>query len=1007
VLPPTPRPVVDDIWSIAWITSLVASFVLGGMGSAAIADDQAVPKAPKEKEDFAEIVVTGSRIARPDLDRLQPTTILNSEYLDRRAYTNVVDALNELPSFGEPDTSLVGGQSSFGVGQSFAAFFGLGSQRTLTLVDGRRFVPANSPSIYGATGAGGEQVDLNIIPTQLIDRIETIAIGGAPIYGSDAIAGTVNIILKHDYTGVDVDVSAGISGHADAAQERLRLLIGKNFSEGRGNLEISAEIANSAGLVGDQRRQIAYDDAYIPSGGASPYTYVLSANQRVGGVSTMGVPLVDDGYLNVNPNFAITNPNGRILAFNYGSLAPYAPGPPDPTGIYNIGGDGIDLATLTTLLSPQERINGTVLGNFIVNEHANVYGEFWYSETHTDIPVAQAEYNTSAFAPAGQRNGNLVLNVNNAFLSTADQATIARNLAAYAAIPGNPAQTSQFYLTRLNQEIGNGGTTADQNTTRVVLGVKGGMGFSDWQYDLSGNYGQTRNSSIAPLLNFQNFNNALNAVVGPGGTIICAPGYTTSPVPTQSGTCAPFNPFGHGIASRAADAYVTDLASAVSTLTQRVFTASMGGTVFSLPAGRVKLSAGYENRRESADFQPDQFYQQGLGYIMPIGPTQGSFVTNELFGEVLIPIVSPAMSIPGVRQLEIEAAAREVNHSIAGQTATWTAGARWAPLSILQFRGNYTRAIRAPSITEAFTPTTESTAGAIDPCDQSQISIGPDPAIRAKNCAAAGIKQPFISNVLSFPGPITVSGDPHLRNEIADSRTVGFVLRPMSRMTLAVDYVSVNIEDVIGYQDATSIFLECYDNPSFPNVDCARITRNASGQVTLVKTGFESRGFSTFNGITTEFNYTVGAGNWGTLDVRLNHFFQNHNSVSSAAENTIDFNEIIGYSKHKASIDLTWNKNRISALWHARYTGHSLFGNSLPANYSQITGLAGWWVNDLTVGVTPIGNLKLQLVIDNVFDKQVPHPFPASPPVNVGGGLSTYFSGLMGRYFVLSVNYRL
>ena len=141
---------------------------------------------------------------------------------------------------------------------------------------------------------------------------------------------------------------------------------------------------------------------------------------------------------------------------------------------------------MTALLSPQERINGTVLGNFIFNEHANLYGEIWYSETHTDFLVAQGEYDTSLFAPAGQRNGNLILDVNNAFLSPADQATIARNLAAYAAIPGNPPQTSQFYLARINQDSGNGGATADQNTKRVVLGVKGAAGFSDWQYDLSG-----------------------------------------------------------------------------------------------------------------------------------------------------------------------------------------------------------------------------------------------------------------------------------------------------------------------------------------------------------------------------------------------------------------------------------------------------------------------------------------------------------------------------------------
>src|SRR3984957_19343341 len=214
--------------------------------SAADADTAgpAAPNANSRKDELAEIVVTGSRIARPELERLQPTQVITADYFDKRSFTNVIQALNEQPTFGEPDSSLVGGQSSFGVGQSFANFFSLGSQRTLTLVDGRRFVPANSPSIFGATGNGGEQVDLNVIPTLLIDRVETIAVGGAPIYGSDAIAGTVNIILKHSFEGLILDAQGGISGQGDAGQARVRLLAGKNFGGDRGNITLSAELAN-------------------------------------------------------------------------------------------------------------------------------------------------------------------------------------------------------------------------------------------------------------------------------------------------------------------------------------------------------------------------------------------------------------------------------------------------------------------------------------------------------------------------------------------------------------------------------------------------------------------------------------------------------------------------------------------------------------------------------------------------------------------------------------------
>jgi iron complex outermembrane recepter protein len=993
----------------------LGSLVLVGMMTASAAEDQSVPKPKQDQDELQEVVVTGSRIARPELERLQPTTVVGSDFIDKRQYTNIVDALNELPAFGQPDNSLVGAQSGFGIGQSFANFFSLGSQRTLTLVDGRRFVPANAPSIFGATGAGGEQVDLNVIPTQLVDRIETIAIGGAPIYGSDAIAGTVNIILKHDFDGLAVDASGGISNKGDAPEERLRVLAGKNFADGKGNIELSAEIAGSGGLNGTQRQTYRNDNSFIlNSDASSPYQYILSPNQRLGSISTQGVPMTDDGYLNFTPQVAITNPAGGLLSFSHGALAPYNLGPAEPSGVFNIGGDGLDFSRFATLLSPQERINGTVLGNFEFNEHAKLYGEFWYSETHNAFPAAQGEYDTALFAPAGQVSGNLIISATNAFLSPADQATIARNLAAYAAVPGNPTQTSVFYLARLNQDIGNGGATADQNTKRVVLGMKGSLGFSDWKYDVSGNYGQTTNASITPSLNFQNFTNALNAVPGPGGTVICAPGYVTSPVPTQSGTCAPFNPFGYGIASRAANAYVTDLASAVSTLTQRDFTAAIDGTVFTLPGGAVKLVAGYENRRESAEFDPDQFYQQGLGYDIPIGPTDGSFLTNEVFGEALVPLISPGNDIPFVHRLELEAAAREVDHSVAGHATTWTAGARYEPVSILQFRGNYTRAIRAPSVTEAFTPTSQAFSTASDPCDHTLVNGGPDPATRAKNCAAAGIAQPFTSNIISFTEPITVSGDPTLQNEVADSRTVGFLLRPLPRMSLAVDYVSIDIENVITTVNATDVLDACYDNPSFPNADCDRVSRSSDGQITLVKTGFANEGFQIFNGVQTQFDYSFdlpGAGRFGTMAIRLNHFFMNHNTQSVGSSDFLVLPGEIGFSKHKAVLDLTWSKDAFFALWQTRFTGRAVFDNALAGtNTSQITGVGNWWVNDLTLGYSPIPNLKVQLVVDNVFDKQAPFPLPATPQTANdpgGNGTSTYFSGILGRYFILSFNYKL
>jgi iron complex outermembrane recepter protein len=988
----------------------------GVFASAGPADDQTVPRPAQQdvQDPLAEIVVTGSRIARPESERLQPTTVVTSEFFERRAYNSILDALDELPQFGEPEASTMGGQPQTGAGQSFANLFTLGSARTLTLIDGRRFVPGISPSGSSATGAGGEQVDLNVIPTLLLDHIETIATGGAPIYGSDAIAGTVNIILKHDFEGLSADAGAGISNRGDAAQSRFRLLGGKNFADGRANIEVSTEIASSQGLVVSQRPQIENAPEFLAGSGSSPYQFVLVPNQLVGGISASGVPLTNDGYLDLNPNFAITSPNGQVLAFNNGHLAPWNPGPTDNAGDLNNGGDGLNLNQLATILTPQERINGTMLGHFQFSERVRLFGEFWYSETHTLVPLnlSVAELQSSLFAPAGQPSGNLILSVNNPFLSPADQATIANNLRAYAAVPGNPAQTSVFYLSRADEEAEPGSSTTDQNTKRVVLGIDGKIPLfgRELSYEVSGNYGQTISTTILPFLVFQNFTNALNAVLSPDGTIICAPGYTNSPVPTESSACAPFNPFGNGIASRSALDYVTTLAQETSKVTQRVLNTSINGDLFNLPGGRVRFAAGYENRHESADFVADSFLEQS-----GVFPIAGAFTTNEVFGELLVPIVSPAQNIPGVHRIEVESAVREVDHSIAGKATTWTAGLRFEPVAAVQLRGNYTHAIRAPSITEAFTPVSLGFTTATDPCDQQFINEGPNPKVRAANCAAAGIVQPFNSIIVNIGAPSSASGNPALQNETADSRTAGIVFRPLPKMSLTVDYISIDIKDAIHFLDADKGLDSCYDNPVFPNPACNNITRAPDGQITFIKTEFANFGFLDFHGVLSEFDYSFDVpyapvpGSFGALDIRINHMFDNLNTISlGASSEAIVGQGTLGLSKHNASIAINWSKDKLYALWQTRYVGRALFANELPVNFSQPSGVGQWWIHNLTVGYAPTSRANLQLVVDNVFDRQPPSPLPAIPPVPFGfSGFQTYFSGVMGRYFLLSASYKL
>lgn len=212
-----------------------------------------------------EIVVTGSRITRAGFDTLQPATVIDSEFFTMRGFDNAAQALNELPQFGIPGSSNQGGQDSRNVGQNIVNLFGLGSQRTLTLINGRRTVGQNTPNFSGGGAAPGLQVDLNIIPTGLIERIETIETGGAPIYGSDAVAGTVNVILKDDYEGLEMDFQGGINEGGDGESWRYRSLLGSNFSDGRGNVVISMEWNEQTALDASDRPDLVNSPAFVPN----------------------------------------------------------------------------------------------------------------------------------------------------------------------------------------------------------------------------------------------------------------------------------------------------------------------------------------------------------------------------------------------------------------------------------------------------------------------------------------------------------------------------------------------------------------------------------------------------------------------------------------------------------------------------------------------------------------------------------------------------------------------
>lgn len=988
------------------LCSAISLFALSVPANGASAQDksQESPAAPEQST----IVVTGSRIARAELDAMEPTQVLGSSQIKNRGYTNIVQALNEMPAFGPPGNSPVGRQSFLGPAQSFVNFFSLGSQRTLVLVNGRRFVSSNTASIFGPV-APGSQVDLNNIPTTLVDRIETVAVGGAPIYGSDAIAGTVNIILRKDFKGAELTAQSGISQRGDAPDRRISAIAGQNFANDRGNITISGEYNRVTGLPAADRQVTARGDFFgsPPASENSPFRRRLYPAQRYTAFTMGGVPFSTDDYL--ASRSGIRDAAGNLLQFGAnGRLVPLDLGTVTDQGYISSGGNGFDPAVLSNLLTNSERYLGTVLAHYDLTDAVHMFGEAWYAHSKGVNLIDDPAYNTWLFGDAGTTDGNLLVDIDNPFLDAQDRATIAANLA-----PGQ----REFYIGRALSDLTTGRSQATVETWRFVGGLEGSLNVRDheWKWEASANYGRSRTEGRIPELIQQNFANALDAVRDADGNIVCRPGYTNATIAAISSSCAPLDIFGPGRASQAARDYVFTVATPVSINSQLVLNANIQGSAFKLWGGLAQFSLGYEYRRERTRFDPGAYYfgedngdgaRSQYGRAIPIDPVRGSFHTHEVFGEVRLPFVSSSSGIDWLKTVEFNGAARYVKNSLAGGDLTWTAGGRLGFVEDLTFRGNFTRSIRAPAVTEIFSPTSRLFDLGIDPCDSRSVDSGPNPAVRRANCIAAGIDVVnFTSNYSDFTIPATVSGNPGLNNERADSWTVGAILRPhfLPGFSAAVDWVNISLKNAIISLGGDDLLNACYDSSDYPNNFCGRITRDADGQISLIEEGYYNAASRKFAGLSATASYRMPTGMDSSISLRVNYLYVDRLEQRVGAGDINHNAGEIGNPRHSGTINLDYRGNAITALAQAQYFGKSRFDMDEAANARNIMGVGDWWLFNATLGVKVEDQLDLNFIVDNVFDAKPPY---ASYPGPADAGTATYFSGIMGRYFKVSATAR-
>lgn len=1045
----------NDHERLSRICGMVASLSLISVTSAALAQQGEEGEAPRKTVELEEVVVTGSRIARPGVDTFYPAESLGSTELQDNGLLNIADALNEIPGFAQT-TNPVGVQNQYALGQNFVDYLGLGSQRTLTVVDGRRFVSSNAPSVFGATG--GLQVDFNVLPLALVDRIEVIGVGGAPIYGADAIAGTVNVIMKDRYEGIQGMYRFGTTEKGDGDYYGASLVFGTNVADGRGNVAVSAETYHQDGMLRSARPYFTQNNPYVASQLANGQTRWRVFREMRAGVFT-------DGGLVSNPGTAFglnyidtigalglgllgVFPDGNFYHFDQNSnLIKFNPGQDGGLGLAFVsGGDGSDfLDRVQQARSELKRDIFTGRFNYDLTDGVRLFSDWLYAKTEARDLANQGWFQTFLFG--GTSNDALLFKADHPFLSQQAQDLLAAN------------GITEFWLHRLDDDVVNPSRSRTQNVRRIVGGLEGEFEFAGrhFNWEAYASHGETGATTQGEDIIDPRFTNAINvrrltaddlaavpasAILSISGTdsanvgdLVCEAVYQAAAGAITDLTfvngCVPLNLFGWGVSSEAARKWVVGVLQTESKIEQKVYNVNFGGQLFHLPAGPFSFNIGYEKREEAASFTPDLGYEVGLGRIPASPATGGSYETDEFFGEILVPLTNPSMEIPALELLELNGAVRRIDNSIAGKATAWTAGGRYAPVRDITFRGNYTESLRAPSLLELYTPVTQTFSFADDPCDRRFVNSGPNPAVRRANCIAelgpGYDPETFESTIVGATRPGFTGGNPNLDNEVAKSYSIGITIQPrwVENLTITADYIKIKLDQAIQSLDLTTIMKACYDSPSAPNVAaCQSFTRDSSFQIIDFRTGQTNAAL-----YEVEFaNYMVSYGfdlsrlssSWANKDLgtftsrlRLSNTIKREVSVTGDPVQS-EVGEFLD-PEWSGVLDLYWDWKDTRVAYRLQWqpaskvdaTGDMVFQYPTPSDPNDATSnivkkTDAWYMSNLSVSHNfgrfigdGSGRLVAQLAINNLFDRR---------PDTMSLAWQHYsFDEFLGRQFSFSV----
>lgn len=737
--------------------------------------------------DIADIVVTGSRISRSGFSAPTPTTVLGMEDMERAAVTNVADLLNQLPSFRKSASTTVGTLFP-NAGGNYLDLRGLGIVRTLTLVNGARHVPTNK------TG----QVDINLIPSLMIERTEVVTGGASAAYGSDAVAGVVNLIYKRNVQGFEGNVQYGISSRGDNKELALELLYGTSFAGGRGHFMLAGQYVDNDGIgILRERPWGRHDRGVIPNPAATPAN---GLPMRIHVENVRNTAVTPGGVINAPPFLRGTQfvTGGQAVPFNFGEIV----GPS-----FMSGGDGYFGASTTTIETPNERQSVSAFATYDLTSSIELNAAFSY---------ARSEANSTG---GNIQDRALTVSTDNPYLPASIRDTLIANgldslTIGRRSLDFHPDPSVSWLVTNSVTEA-----------YRGVIGLKGSFG-SSWKWDAY--YQLGRSSFLATQSNRiqANWLRAIDAVTDPGtGAIVCRASLSPDPaVRAAAAGCVPYNILGSHSRSVEAARYVSGTTVDDQSFSQDVISASIQGEPFSTWAGPVSVAFGGENRREHTNSTVDLISAAtGFSVANPVA-LRGTSKVTEGFAETVIPL---AKDVPFAKLLELNAAARYTHYSLSGNVTTWKLGLTYSPIDDVRFRFTRSRDIRAPNLNELFTGDVETLTQVFDP----------------------------VKNTFRATSVIT-GGNRDLKPEKADTLTVGVVFQPsfIPNFRASIDAYDIKLKGAISQLAFGDIVARCAaGNMAL----CSRVTRDAAGELQSVKAVFENIAKIHTRGIDFEVDYRL------------------------------------------------------------------------------------------------------------------------------------------------------